>query len=452
MKGIIKKALAIIMVGCMLLFLTGCSGNTAPRQASDAVSETTAPAPQQEAIKLTMYYPVNIGGSAANLIDEICSDFNESHENIYVEPVYTGNYESTVLALEKAKVNGEMPELFISLANQRFTLTSEGLIMPLDELIANDADGQAYIDDFLEGFMIDSYVDGKIWSIPFQRSTEVVYYNKDLFRAAGLDPDTPPTTWQELADMAVKLTSFDHYGVGIALNPASAQWTFTGFCLQNSVNGENLMSDDGKQVYFNTPENVEALQFWLDLQNTYRCMERGVVEWKNLPVQFLNQKVAMIYHTTGNMTNIYENAEFEFGVCYLPGNKRMATPTGGGNFYITSGISDEKVAAAWEFIKYCTDTERAAKWSVDTGYVPVRKSCFDTEIMKAYYEKVPQARVAYDQLINCTIGPELTTYDAENVWLALDNNIKAAVQGELTAAEAMERAQQEAEAILKPYQ
>lgn len=442
-----KKRYLCLMIAGSLLLLAGCNKNK--NQSTAAAQETTT---KQEVITLTMYYPVNIGGSAANLIDEICSDFNETHDNIYVEPVYTGNYDDTVIALKKAKANGEMPELFISLANQRFSLTSQDLVLPLDDLIAGDKDGKAYISDFLEGFMIDSYVDGKIYSIPFQRSTEIVYYNKDLFRAAGLDPENPPKTWDELANMAQKLTDFDHYGVGLALNPASAQWTFTGFCLQNSVNGENLMSDDGKKVFFNTEENVEALQFWLDLQNKYKCMERGVVQWRDLPVQFLNQKVAMIYHTTGNMTNVYENADFDFGVCYLPGKKRMATPTGGGNFYISSGISEQKKAAAWEFVKYCTSTEQAAKWSVNTGYVPVRKSCFETETMKAYYQKVPQAKVAYDQLMECVSGPELTTYDAENVWIALDDNIKAAVQGECTAKEAMDRAQAEAEELLKKYQ
>lgn len=446
----IKKILSVILAGMLILGLTACNVKT--DSSIESVTDTSTGNEAEKITKLTMYYPVNIGGSAANLIDDICSDFNESHENIYVEPVYTGNYEDNVIALEKVKGTDEMPELFISLANQRFTLTSENVIMPLDELIANDEQGASYIDDFLEGFMIDSYVDDKIYSIPFQRSTEVIFYNKDLFRAAGLDPNSPPETWEELAEMAQKLTDFDHYGVGIALNPASAQWTFTGYCLQNSVNGENLMSEDGKQVFFNTPENVEALQFWLDLQNKYKCMERGIIQWTDLPIQFLNQKVAMIYHTTGNMTNIYENAEFDFGVCFLPGNKRMATPTGGGNFYISSGLSTEKTNAAWEFIKYCTETDVAAKWSVNTGYVPIRKSCLNTDIIKNYYEKIPQAKVAFEQLTECVSGPELTTYDAESVWLALDDNIKAAVQGECTAQEALDSAQKKAEKILEPYQ
>ena len=167
-----------------------------------------------------------------------------------MEPVYTGNYDDTVTKIQTAMQGGTPPDVFVSLATQRFTMASTGMAMPLDELIEADGDeGKAYIDDFLPGFMEDSYVDGKIYSIPFQRSTMVLYYNKDAFKEVGLDPEAPPTTWEELAEYGQKLTNDGRYGVGIALNSGSAQWAFTGFCLQNSTDGQNLMSEDGKSVY-----------------------------------------------------------------------------------------------------------------------------------------------------------------------------------------------------------
>ena len=92
------------------------------------------------------------------------------------------------------------------------------------------------------------YVDGKIYSIPFQRSTEILFYNKDAFKEVGLDPEKAPATWDELVEDAKLLTNENRYGVGIALNSGSAQWTFTGFCLQNSKNGENLMAEDGNPL------------------------------------------------------------------------------------------------------------------------------------------------------------------------------------------------------------
>ena len=404
-----------------------------------------------DALHLTFYYPVNVGGSAAALIEQICADFNKEHPDIVVEPVYTGNYDDTVTKIQTAIQGGTPPDVFVSLATQRFTMASTGMAMPLDDLIAADGEeGQAYIDDFLDGFMLDSYVDGKIYSIPFQRSTMVLFYNKDAFAEVGLDPEAPPETWEEVVEYGQKLTNENRYGVGLALNSGSAQWAFTGFCLQNSVNGENLMTDDGKQVLFDTPENVEALQFWLDLQNKYQIMAPGIVQWTDLPTQFLAGEVAMIYHTTGNMANINENAEFEFGAAFLPGNKRVAAPTGGGNFYISNGISEERVQAAWEFIKFATDTERAAQWSLDTGYVATRESCFETDLIKNYYEEVPQAKVAYDQIPYS--APELTTYNAAEIWRVLNDNIQSAVVGDATPQEALTAAQEQATEILAEYQ
>ena len=278
----------------------------------------------------------------------------------------------------------------------------------------------------------------------------VLFYNKDAFEEVGLDPEDPPETWEEVVEYGQKLTNENRYGVGLALNSGSAQWAFTGFCLQNSVNGENLMTEDGKAVLFDTPENVEALQFWLDLQNKYQIMAPGIVQWTDLPTQFLAGEVAMIYHTTGNMANINDNAEFEFGTAFLPGHKRVAAPTGGGNFYISSGLSEDRVQAAWKFIKFATETERAAQWSLDTGYVATRESCFETDLIKNYYEELPQAKVAYDQIPYS--GPELTTYNAAEIWRVLNDNIQAAVVGDATPQEALTAAQEQATEILAEYQ
>lgn len=402
-------------------------------------------------VHLTFYFPVNVGGDVAKLVEKLCEDFTAENPDIEVEPVYTGNYDDTVTKIQSAIQGGNPPDVFVNLATQRYTMASTGMAMPLDDLIEADGEaGEAYINDFLEGFMEDSYVDGQIYSIPFQRSTEILFYNKEAFAEVGLDPESPPTTWDEVVEYGQKLTTANRYGVGIALNSGSAQWTFGGFCLQNSENGENLMTDDGKAVLFDTPGNVEALQFWLDLQNKYKIMAPGIVQWTDLPTQFLAGEVAMIYHTTGNLENIRQNADFEFGTAFLPGNKRMGACTGGGNLYITNGIPEEHVQAAWQFIKFVTSTENAAQWALDTGYVPTRESCFETEEITTYYDEFPQAKVAYEQI--SVAKPELTTYNAAEMWRVLNDHIQSAVTGEATAAEALADAQEEATGILEEYQ
>ena len=426
-----KKTLAFILTLVMLVSIAAVSAMAEP-------------------LKLTMYFPVNVGGNVANLIDSMTAEFNAENPDIQVEAVYTGNYDDTVTAIQTAIQGGNAPDLFVSLATQRFTMASTKMAMPLDDLIAADPEGQAFVDDFIDGFMLDSYVDGQTYSIPFQRSTMVMFYNKDAFKEVGLDPEAPPANWTEMVEYAQKLTNDKRYGVGIALNSGSAQWAFTGFSLENCTNGVGLMNPNGKEVYFNTPENIEALQLWLDLQNKYNCMAPGIVQWTDLPTQFLAGEVAMIYHTTGNLTNIKNNATFDFGVCFMPAGRQYGAPTGGGNFYITNGISEERQQAAWKYIKFMCDTERAAQWSIDTGYVATRNSCYETELLKDYYASFPQALVAYEQLQYAQ--PELTTYSAAEMWRILNDNIQAAVTGEMTAAEALEAAQEQGDELLADYQ
>lgn len=426
-----KKTLAFILTLVMLVSIAAVSAMAEP-------------------LKLTMYFPVNVGGNVANLIDSMTAEFNAENPDIQVEAVYTGNYDDTVTAIQTAIQGGNAPDLFVSLATQRFTMASTKMAMPLDDLIAADPEGQAFVDDFIDGFMLDSYVDGQTYSIPFQRSTMVMFYNKDAFNEVGLDPEAPPANWTEMVEYAQKLTNDKRYGVGIALNSGSAQWAFTGFSLENCTNGVGLMNPNGKEVYFNTPENIEALQLWLDLQNKYNCMAPSIVQWTDLPTQFLAGEVAMIYHTTGNLTNIKNNATFDFGVCFMPAGRQYGAPTGGGNFYITNGISEERQQAAWKYIKFMCETERAAQWSIDTGYVATRNSCYETELLKDYYASFPQALVAYEQLQYAQ--PELTTYSAAEMWRILNDNIQAAVTGEMTAAEAMEAAQEQGDELLADYQ
>ena len=416
----------------------------------------TQAAPASGKTELSFFYPVNVGGPLTALIDKICADFTRQNPGIIVKPVYTGNYDDTVVKIQTAIQGRNPPDFFINLATQRFSMVASNAVIPLDELIVADGmEGKAYFGDFLEGFMEDSWVDGKIYSIPFQRSTMVLFYNKDAFREAGLDPEKPPVTWNELVQYGQKLKKKDaagnvtRYGVGLALNSGSAQWGFTGFALQNSSDGKNLMSEDGKRVFFDTPENVEALQFWLDLQNRYEIMAKGIVQWTDLPGQFLNGQVAMIYHTTGNLTNINDNAKFKFGVAFLPGSKRVAAPTGGGNFYISAGIAKARQEASWKFIKFATEPERTAQWNIDTGYVVVRRSALETQIMKDYYARLPQARVAFDQIP--LAKPELTTYDAARIWRVLNDNIQSAVTGEVSAARALQTAQAQADEALRRY-
>jgi len=121
-----------------------------------------------------------------------------------------------------------------------------------------------------------------------------------------------------------------------------------------------LMNQAGTKTYFDKPGAVEALQYWVDLSAKHKVMPSGVIEWGTTPKDFLEQKAAMIWTTTGNLTNLRANASFPFGVAMLPAAKHPGSPTGGGNFYVFNKTTPEQQKAALKFIRWSTNATRGA--------------------------------------------------------------------------------------------
>jgi len=214
--------------------------------------------------------------------------------------------------------------------------------------------------------------------------------------------------------------------------------------------GENIMSNDGKQVYFNKPHVEEALQFYMDLGQKDKVMPSGTIEWATVPSDFISGKAAMMFHTTGNLTKVKNEAAFDFGVAFLPANNQYGSPTGGGNLYVFKDIPERNKEAAVKFIEFLTQPERVAQWSIDTGYVGTTKASYETEALKQYVADFPEAAVARDQLEFA--NSELSTYQNGQVTKIFNDNIQAALLGTLSAKEALAKSQEQADGILKPFQ
>ncbi|WP_430113410.1 ABC transporter substrate-binding protein [Paenibacillus sp. B1-35] len=439
-----------LLVGCGQ---SGTAGETqTPQKGTTQEGAATAPTDhassnKDENVELTFYYPIAVGGPLTKVVEEMTKKFTEKHPNITVKPVYTGSYADTTTKIQAGIQAKQPPDVAVMLSTELFSMLDTNAIIPLNDFIAKE--GKGFLDDFYPAFLANSQVEGKTYSIPFQRSTIVLYYNKDAFKEAGLNPDQPPKTWAELTEYATKLKKDGRQGIEV---PGSgfAYWMFQLFSLQNMADSKgNLMSQDGKKVFFDTPQNVEALQYWQDLSKKHKVMPEGIVEWATVPTDFLEQKTAMMIHTTGNLTNVKNNAKFDFGVAFLPMNKQYGSPTGGGNLYIFKDIDPKKQAAAWEFIKFMTEPEQAAQWSIDTGYVGVRKSAYDTDVMKKYAAEFPQAVVARDQLEHAYA--KLSTHNNGKVSKALTDQVQAVLTGTTDPASALKKAQEEADRALKPF-
>ena len=408
-----------------------------------AVSATVLAAPLAAETELTMYYPIAVGGALTEVVDGIVADFEAANPDIKVNAIYSGNYDDTRVRALSALASGEPAQLAVMFSIDAYDLIEQDFIVAFDDIEGVEQD---WLDSFYPALMANGNIEGKTWGIPFQRSTIVAYYNKDMFKAAGLDPEAPPTTWDEMISMGKALTSDGSYGLMIP-STGYPYWMFQALAIQN---GKEVMSNDGLTTYFDDPAVVETLEFWKSLSQEHGIMPTGTVEWGTLRQAFLEGQTAMMWHSTGNLTAVKNNATFDFGVAELPANVRKGSPTGGGNFYVFKDTTAEEKAAALKLIEFMTSPEQAAAWSIGTGYMGVSPAAYETEALKAYTAEFPPALVARNQLENAVA--EFSTFETARVRDGLNNAIQAALTGSKEPAAALDEAQQAAERLLRDYQ
>ncbi len=395
--------------------------------------------------ELTMYYPIAVGGPLTDVVDGLVAEFEAANPDIKVNAIYSGNYDDTRVRALSALASGEPAELAVLFSIDAYDLIEQDLIIPFEEVVSTEEERE-WLNSFYPALMENSLIEGQTWGIPFQRSTIVAYYNKDKFREAGLDPEQPPKTWDEMVSMGKALTKDGTYGLMIP-STGYPYWMFQALAIQN---GQELMSDDGLTTYFDDPAVVEALEFWRSLSQEHGIMPEGTVEWGTLRQAFLEGQAAMMWHSTGNLTAVKDAATFDFGVAELPANVRPGSPTGGGNFYIFKDTTEEERQAALDLIMFMTSPEQAAKWSIATGYIGVSPAAYETEALKEYTAEFPPALVARNQLE--TAVAEFSTFETARVREGLNNAIQAALTGAKEPAEALSEAQDAAERLLRPYQ
>ena len=425
---------------------------TLTRRSALAAAAATLAAPAvlraQQVRELTFYYPIAIGGPVPRIIDGYCEAF-QRQSGITVKPVYSGFYGETLTKAVTAIRGGSGPHFSVLLAAELHSLRDMDILASIEE-IDGSAETKTWLSGFFPAFMANSLADGKTWSVPFQRSTSIYFYNKAMFREAGLNPDAPPRSWVELVEAGKKLTRREgtggRWGVQLATNHGTAQWTFGA--LTNQV-GHKLMNEAGTEVFFNHPRAIEAASFWRDMAFTHQITPQGVTEWAVLAPNFLQGTAAMIWSTTGNLTNVRTNASFEFGVAGLPGKEAPRTVVGGGNLYIFKNANPAEREAVLRFARFLTSPELAADWCIKTGYLAVRPDAWETDALKRYTAEFPPALVAKEQLPVAT--GELSTYENQRVYKALNDNLQALLTGSKSAQQAMADAQAEADRVLRPF-
>jgi sn-glycerol 3-phosphate transport system substrate-binding protein len=409
-----------------------------------------AAAPARADTQLTFYYPIAVGGPLTKVIDGLARQFEKEHPGIKVNPIYAGNYDDARIKALAALKAGQSAPLSVLFSIDLHELLEQDVILPWDDIAAT-AEDKAWLKAFYPALMLNGTYKGKVYGIPFQRSTIVLYWNKDAFKEAGLDPNKPPASWDEMTQMAAKLVKKDasgnvsRWGVMVP-STGYAYWMFQAFARQN---GQDLMNREGTRTNYAHSDVIGALDFWVSLGKKHKVMPEGTIEWGTLRQAFTEGKTAMMWHTTGNLTAVKDTAKFPFGVAMLPASKQRGSPTGGGNFYVFKKTTPEERKAAIAFVKWMTTPERAADWSMATGYVATRPDAYETAKLKTYASEFPPAVVARDQFQYAT--PELATFQTGRVRKLLDDAIQASLTGQKPPAAALKAAQTEAERLLKPY-
>ncbi len=402
------------------------------------------------AVEISFYYPIAVSGPLTKIIDAMAADFEKANPDVKVKPIYSGNYGETLAKSLTANKSGNPPQVAVLVASDTLTLIDEDAVAPMDQFVKT-ADDKAWLAGFTPAFMMNGRYLGKTYGVPFQRSTQVMFWNKDAFKEAGLDPDKPPQNWDQTVEFAKKLTKRDasgkvtQWGIIVA-SGVTSHWFLQGFTTQNQA---KLTNEAGTEAYLHTPAAVEALTYWTDLARKHKVMQEGVIDTGNAPNEFIGGRAAIMFHSTGNLTNVKNNAKFPFGVAMLPERKQRGSATGGGNIYIFKKNTPEQLEASFRFVKWMTSAEQAARWGIATGYVAGRQDAWDLPAMKQYVKDFPPAGVALQQLPFC--APEFETHAGPRTTKALEDAIEASLTGTKTPDKALADAQAEANRILRSY-
>lgn len=338
--------------------------------------------------EITFWYALS--GVSGESIKSIVDAFNASQSDITVKMVYSGSYADTAQKITAALAANALPNGGIIPAGPIFTGAQDNYVL-LDYMLA---DPEFDMDDFYPALWDYCNYQGKICAIPFNISTPILYYNKDLMIASGLDPENPPQNWEELLAAAMAITK-DTNGDGVAdiwgVDMADTPWIFKAFLLQN----ETAIIDVATMTpLFDNAQGIEAAQFW-----------KRLIDEKAMPVgqhslaekMFLGGTLGFYLGSSNKIGRWLGTTSFEFGATFLPAGVVRAVPIGGAVAVLFPNNQKED-EATYRLIKWLTTPEYVAKFAMETGYLPTRKSALELPETQQFMESTPMWRVAFEQL------------------------------------------------------
>jgi len=342
-----------------------------------------------------------MSGRLGEVVNEIATNYNASQDEYNLIPTYKGGYEDTMtagIAAFRAKQQPNIIQIFD--AGAATIINAKGATIPVAELMTKHGSG-FNIEDYISGvryFFADS--DGQMVGLPFNSSTPLLYYNKEIFAEAGLE--SPPTTWEEFEEMAPKLKEAGY----IALAQSHSPWIMSEnfhsrHNIQLATGNNGYDSTDVKVLYNNDHMKMHwsKIKDWLDA-GYYGFYGRA---WGDNQDAFVQKKVAMWMGSSGSFGGLAKSTDFEFGASFLPYWKSIVdepngTFIGGAALFAMAGKTDEEYKGVADFFAYLTKPESQVFWHKETGYVPITTAAYDMAKAEGYYESTPDAEIGILQL------------------------------------------------------
>ena len=343
-------------------------------------------------------------GELGKEVDSLAQRFNQTHPDYKIVPTYKGNYEQSLAAGIAAVRSGKAPAVLQVYEVGTATMMASQAIVPVHQVFKDAGipfDEKQFVPT-VAGYYSDSK--GQLISQPFNSSTPVLYYNKDAFKKAGLDPEQPPKTWQDLAAYTAKLKAAGMkcgYASGwqgwIQIENFSAWHGLPVATKNNGFDGTDAVLE------FNKPEQVKHIAMLADLNKKGDFSYFGRKDEST--EKFYNGDCAITTASSGSLADIRHYAKFNYGVGMMPydadakGAPQNAI-IGGASLWVMQGKDNGTYKGVAEFLDFLAKPENAAEWHQKTGYLPITKAAYDLTREQGFYDKNPGADIATRQMLN----------------------------------------------------
>jgi len=398
-------------------------------------------------------------GALGDRVNSLADQFNKSQSEYKVTPVFKGSYDEAMAAAIAAYRAGNAPHILqVFEVGTATMMYSKGAIKPVTEVMktAGEKFDPAVYVPAVAGYY--TAPNGDMVSFPFNSSTTVFYYNKDMFAKAGLNPDKAPSTWQEVLSAAAKLKANGEkctYTTGwqswVHLENFSA-WHNVEFASKN-----NGFGGLDARLRFNSPLHVKHIE------NLSNWAKQGYFTYagrKNEPeAKFYSGECAMLTSSSSAYANITKNAKFKFAVAPLPyysdePGAPQNTIIGGASLWVMSGKQAEEYKGVAKFFKFLSQPEVQAKWHQETGYLPITTAAYELTKKSGFYDKTPGPQVAVQQMIVKTTaksrGIRLGSF--VQIRTIVDEELEQVWNGRKTAKEALDTAVKRGDELLVKFE